>query len=164
MLNMLHIHLELIREIAIKAEILPWILLQSYSIRISLLHQSQQVSRLITAYTLDSPVHCEDGTSRDKEMTLQTWFKKKKVSLNWNFQTILAYPFYTTLRICKMMPWLAKVRSFMKGIKMRWRDAGKQNFSKDKVFKFTFFSSYWLNLSTYTERPLPALLNIVIMK
>jgi len=96
---MLHIHLELIHEVAIKAEILPWILLQSSSVRISLLDQSQQVSRLITAYTLDSPVHFEDGTSRNKEMTLQTWFKQKNVSLSWNFPSILAYPFYMTLRI-----------------------------------------------------------------
>lgn len=74
MLNVLHIHLELICEVAIKTEILPSILFQSSSIWISLLDQSQQVSRLITAYSLESPVIFEDGTSRNKEMTLQKWF------------------------------------------------------------------------------------------
>lgn len=57
MLNMLHIHIELTHEVATKAEILACVLFQSFFIRISLLHDNQQVSRLFTAYTLNSPVH-----------------------------------------------------------------------------------------------------------
>lgn len=55
MLNMLHIHLELIHEVATKAEILTCVLF--FFIGNSLLHENQQVSRLFTAYTLNSPVH-----------------------------------------------------------------------------------------------------------
>lgn len=54
---MLHIHLELIHEVPIKAEILAYIPFQSLFIRISLLNENQQVSRLFTAYTLNSPIH-----------------------------------------------------------------------------------------------------------
>lgn len=57
MLNMLYIHLELIHELAIKAEILACALFQSFFIRISVLDENQQVSRLFTAYTLNSPIH-----------------------------------------------------------------------------------------------------------
>lgn len=57
MLNMLHIHLELIHEVAMKAEILACVLFQSFFIRISLLDENQQVSRLFSACTLYSPIH-----------------------------------------------------------------------------------------------------------
>lgn len=43
MLNILHIDLELIYQVAIKAEILACILFQSFFIRISLLNENQQV-------------------------------------------------------------------------------------------------------------------------